>query len=310
MTNQIILQNLRDFTVQIRRPQDEAIVGTGIAVSLDGRIITCAHVVQTALGCHPRQANGAEIGVYFPQARGDEVKDRRATVAACFPDHDDDVVLLQLDGPPPLGLEQMPKLGTTNTSRENGFRSYGYAPVGNRLSRYAHGEIMGPVEMMSGTQLHEEPIELRTRNIRRGMSGGPVLDIERNLVVGIVTSYWLVDKDPDNIAYATNGKVLTFDPLNLPLQDAPQPKQTAPQPQPEYREAAQQLAHIRPQSQFQGAPPPLAEWVGRADLLDGLNRDYAHPDRRVTGLIGFGGEGKSSLARRWVDLLPPLGGDR
>jgi hypothetical protein len=110
--NGTLLQNLRDFTVQIRRLDNDAIVGTGIAVSMEGEIVTCAHVVQSAIGKHPRQANGAEIGVYFPQARGDERKDRRATVAKCFPDHDNDVVLLQLDGPPPLGPEQMPTLGT------------------------------------------------------------------------------------------------------------------------------------------------------------------------------------------------------
>ena len=304
-TNGTILQNLRDFTVQIRHPKSDAIVGTGLAVSLDGRIVTCAHVVQKALGQHPRQANGAEVVVYFPQARGDEAKARRATIAACFPDHDDDVVVLQLDGPPPLAPEQMPKLGTAEPSLGHGFRSYGYAPVGNRLARYAHGDIMGPVEMMPGTPLHVEPVELRTRNIRRGMSGGPVLDMERNLVVGLVTSYWLVDEDPDNIAYATNGRVLTFDPLNVPLQDVPQPKKPAPQPQAEYQDAARQVAQrsasTRREPQFYGAPPPLAEWVGRADLLAGLTRDYSDPERRVTGLIGFGGEGKSSLARKWVD---------
>ena len=45
MTNEIILQNLRDFTVQIRHPETDAIVGTGIAATLDGKIVTCAHVV-------------------------------------------------------------------------------------------------------------------------------------------------------------------------------------------------------------------------------------------------------------------------
>ena len=64
------LQNLRHFTVQIRRPSDETIVGTGIAVTMDRQVVTCAHVVETALGMHPRQADGAEVGVYFPQARG------------------------------------------------------------------------------------------------------------------------------------------------------------------------------------------------------------------------------------------------
>jgi len=66
MNNNVRLQNLRDFTVQIRRPSDETIVGTGIAVSMDGQVVTCAHVVEAALGVHPRQADGAEVAVYFP----------------------------------------------------------------------------------------------------------------------------------------------------------------------------------------------------------------------------------------------------
>jgi hypothetical protein len=65
------LQNLRDFTVQIRNAETDAIVGTGIAVSTDGQIVTCAHVVEAA-GVDPCAVNGDEIGVYFPQARGGE----------------------------------------------------------------------------------------------------------------------------------------------------------------------------------------------------------------------------------------------
>ena len=101
-SSRVRLQNLRDFTVQIRHPDTEQIVGTGIAVSMDGKVVTCTHVVEAALGVHPREAGDAEIGVYFPQARGGEVKDRRATVAGCFPQHDDDVVLLQLNPLPGL----------------------------------------------------------------------------------------------------------------------------------------------------------------------------------------------------------------
>ena len=83
MSENIRLQNLRDFTVQIRRVRDDTIVGTGIAVSTGGQVVTCAHVAQAALGAHPREAGEAEVGVYFPQARGGEEKARRATVAAC-----------------------------------------------------------------------------------------------------------------------------------------------------------------------------------------------------------------------------------
>lgn len=56
------LQNLRDFTVQIRRVDNDSIVGTGVAVSTDGKIVTCAHVVEAA-GVNLRNSNSAEVGV-------------------------------------------------------------------------------------------------------------------------------------------------------------------------------------------------------------------------------------------------------
>src|SRR5689334_16353095 len=108
MSDNVQLQNLRDFTVQIRDLSSDAsvgtrIVGTGIVVSMEGRIVTCAHVVRAA-GVEPRNGDGAEVGVYFPQIRDGDVKMRRARVAGWFPRHDDDVVLLQLVGEPaPLG---------------------------------------------------------------------------------------------------------------------------------------------------------------------------------------------------------------
>jgi len=47
----------------------------------------------------------------------------------------------------------------------------------------------------------------------------------------------------------------------------------------------------------------LPEWTGRDELLKQLTGDWLDPQKKVTGLIGFGGEGKSSLARKWVDTL-------
>jgi hypothetical protein len=34
-----------------------------------------------------------------------------------------------------------------------------------------------------------------------------------------------------------------------------------------------------------------------------LSKDWADSNYRITGLIGFGGEGKSSLARQWLEVL-------
>jgi tetratricopeptide (TPR) repeat protein len=268
-------------------------------------VVTCAHVVETVLGVHPREAGEAEVGVYFPQARGGEVKDHRARVARCLDQHDDDVVLLQLaGGAPPLGPEQMPALGRAAPSTGNPFRSYGYRKRDVYQAGHAHGTILGCVECPPGRNLLSEPVELQSPQIDRGMSGAAVLDIERNLVVGIIAEGWrprgsFRDRDA---GWAVDARVLSLDPLGLPLHDGPLAKGAAPQPRADVA-AARANAARDPGVEWNGAPPPLPEWTGRAGLLAALDRDWADPERRVTGLIGFGGEGKSSLARRWVENL-------
>ncbi|MGF1512908.1 MAG: NB-ARC domain-containing protein [Elainellaceae cyanobacterium] len=57
----------------------------------------------------------------------------------------------------------------------------------------------------------------------------------------------------------------------------------------------------------QPIPWPPNEWAGREELLDKISGDWEDLNRLVVGLIGFGGEGKTSLARSWVynRLLEP-----
>lgn len=308
MSNQkrnVRLQNLRDFTVQIRHPKTDEIVGTGIAVSTNGKIVTCAHVVETALGVHSRKAGRRQLVVYFPQARGGEEKKKRAKVAACFRQHDDDIVLLQLvDGPPPLAPEQIVKLGTAEPSEGHPFRSYGFRPLEPYIAGWADGKIMGCVPCPPGLNLKAEPVQLNSEHIAPGMSGSPVLDIERNLVVGIVSETWFPDlstKDRDT-AWAVNARVLTFDPLNLPVREESLPLAAAPTPKVDMEKARAQVA-LKKRIAWNNAPAPLEEWVGRKDLLKELSSDWANSDCKITGLIGFGGEGKSSLARQWGENL-------
>src|SRR5262245_21714118 len=112
------LQNLRDFTVQIRCISNDQIVGTGVVVSSD-LIVTCAHVIRAA-GVEPRAADDAEVGVYFPQAPNGNPKLRQARVKAYFSQYDDDVILLQLiDGLSPLEPRQFAVLGRAELSHNN-----------------------------------------------------------------------------------------------------------------------------------------------------------------------------------------------
>jgi len=305
MSSGVRLQRLRDFTVQIRRVDDDAIVGSGFVVSANGRIVTCARVVRAATGVHPHQAIGKQLGIYFPQARRGEEKHRQATVAACLPRHDDDVALLQLMGsPPPLGPEQVAVLGTAERSPFHPFRSYGYRRLDGYVAGHAHGTILDFLRPARANRYRSEPLQLDSRQLTRGMSGAPVLDTKRNLVIGTVSEARLTTTSgqAEGTAWAVNSRVLQFDPFDLPVQLEDLPRTPAPQPRIRVESA---LLHGNGDLgvSWNNAPPPLREWVGRDGLLQDISLDLADPERSVTGLIGPPGEGKSSLARRWLDNL-------
>jgi tetratricopeptide (TPR) repeat protein len=309
MNENVRLQNLRDFTVQIRNANDE-IVGTGIAVSTDGKIVTCAHVIDAA-GVDPRKANGAEIGVYFPQIRSGEENNRHATIAGYFEDYEDDIVLLQLtDGASPLAPEQIAIIGSTGELRNREFDSFGYRSLGQKsIGQYiagapAHGKILGTVELLEGSKFHKEPLMLESNQLNAGMSGAGVLDVEDNLVIGIVSHVY----DPDvtgrdrDAALGVDARVLPLPPFELPLRTEPLKLKPAPEPKFDIAQA-EAAVFIKEKFSWNNAPSILAEWTGRDHLLAQITEDWNNSSKHVTGLIGFGGEGKSSLARKWVETL-------
>jgi tetratricopeptide (TPR) repeat protein len=310
--NNIRLQNLRDFTVQIRNAKDE-IVGTGIAVSTDGKIVTCAHVVRAA-GIEPRNADGKEVGIYFPQARGGEEKKHCAKVEKFFSRYDDDIVLLQTtSGSFPLAPEQMAVLGMADESEGNPFRTYGYSPIGNYLATRGDGMILGTIEPPIDRNLQVDPIQLKSRDIAEGMSGAAVLDVNRNLVVGLVAErYFPKSNVQDDIGFGVDSKVLTFDPFNFDVRGEALELKPAPQFRLDkdlFKQAIEIANYMRthrsPAEKYSwnNAPSVLTEWTGRDELLSQITLDWNSHQKHVTGLIGFGGEGKSSLARKWVDNL-------
>ena len=296
------LQNPRDFTVKIRRTNDNMVVGTGFIVSLEGHIVTCAHIVEQATGLHPSRAGTeTEILVYFPNALSGQAKTRRARVAAYLEHYHDDVVLLQLLGdPPPVTAEQLAVLGDADASNNHSFRAYGYQWTQHGVAGHAQGAIVESIEPPDGLPWKEEPLQLHFESGHDDMSGAAVIDTERNLVVGMISSLGL-PAPSGQAGWAVNVRILLQPPFNL----------SAGTPPPQRREIRVSAAQPRSAKDMVApgtivwdyAPPSLAEWVGRDALLRQLRDDWRHADTRISGVIGFGGEGKSSLARKWVDSL-------
>ncbi len=290
--------------MQIRNAAD-AIVGTGLAVSMDGKVVTCRHVVDAAIYGTGMTLENAEMGVYFQFAAGGEKKERRAVVEKFFQQNDEDIVLLRLkDGDSPLAPEQLPKLGDASESAGHKFTSFGYRRLSNYQGLPARGEIIDFALAPDGATLLCDPVMLECQHIDSGMSGAAVLDVERNLVVGIVAeTYESAGRAKDrDTAFAVDNRVLTFSPFDFKLEDEPYPLKTAPKPKFD-RKQAEAAVFITQKYSWNNAPTLLPEWTGREDLLASLTADWNDPQKHVAGLIGFGGEGKSSLARKWVDNI-------
>ncbi len=323
----IQVQNPREFTLQIWHSTEDVIVGTGFVVSDSGLVVTCAHVVETAAGCVYQDV---EVRAYF--AKSSQPKQLwRAKVVGYFENYDDDVVLLQLEdksGGFVLPDNMYPaKLGKAEYSENNRFRSFGYCSVGTMPAISPEGSIGLIVE--PPTQIYDkelddyrvpkfltEPVELKCGDIDEGMSGAAVQDIgdrsrNKGRVVGIVSATWFADLKAknwakhNNTAWAVNARVLTFPPIALPMSDeagvtGTEPMTTAPM--------KDNIAMPTLKEKLVNAPPIFDEWVGRVELLQALDEDWGDRARRIVELIGFGGEGKSSVARRWVANL--LSSDR
>lgn len=317
-----LVQDAARFTVQVVRRGTGAVVGTGFLVSPD-LVVTCAHVVEDA-GVVPRTGLPRETGlrgllggarekaaipILLPEGAAGahglaEAARREAVVDRSFLDRgEDDVVVLRIVGPPlDLPPETFAVLGAAEGSRDHRFKAYGFVRMDEVRSREVNGVIRGPVERRERLLGRMVQVDATTEVVP-GMSGSALLDLERNLVVGVVAATWMRNGETGgpNLAWAVDAHVLSMDPVGLPLHPE---RRLRPRPR---RQAGghhdAEKAILDPGEMLRHAPAPLKGWVGRRHLLDALRQDLADPRRRVAVLVGLGGEGKTTLARRWVDDL-------
>ena len=154
---------------------DGEIVGTGFLVAA-GLAITCAHVVKDA-GQTVDSMAGESIKVQF-------IGQKKFIDAIVIPEYwrdidEGDVAFLRLDDsnlhikPLPLGFAEHSHYG-------NNFRSFGFATVAEVQGILVNGSI-------DGYLWEHSLIQLQSPQANSGVSGAPIFDINRNVVIGMLT---------------------------------------------------------------------------------------------------------------------------
>jgi hypothetical protein len=204
-------QNLPKCTVAIKRSSNDSLLGTGIIVTEDGLILTCYHVIGDHIHKNITQRN---VNIYFPS--NPNVKGS-AEVIDRFCDPELDIAFLKLKEKLPE-LTAVIELGETIYPKEHDFQSFGFRnPEGTTKfdGLQANGTIQGMTRLTSrnyATSISPPLITLKSNQIAKGMSGSPILDIEINKVVGIVSDHF------DSRYLSEDGDVYNTLSLGIPVE--------------------------------------------------------------------------------------------
>jgi transcriptional regulator with GAF, ATPase, and Fis domain len=259
--------NMREGIVAVLN-QNGQIVGTGFLASTD-LVVTCAHVVVAA-----GAIDGDIVQVRFD---GRTEKLNALVVPEYWRDSNKgDIAILRLETPPE-GITPIP-LGNAAGSAGHDFYAYGYATVTNVQGIGARGKI---VDLVDNGRL----VQLTSQEPDHGMSGGPVLDEQRRVVIGMVTKgKGLLEKDQNlrntQTTFATSVEIIREVCPELRLTE---------------------ICPYRSLDVFNEEDAPF--FFGREKvvqkMLDSLKREP-----RFLAVLGPSGSGKSSVVR--AGLIPVL----
>lgn len=180
-------QSLDNCVISILNNKEEKI-GTGFIVS-NGFAVTCAHVISASLS-----QPGDTISIIFYKT--EEIYKARVLHTGWSQSEDDDIAFLRLIKIPE---EAMPvKMAGASDSILHQYTSLGFPRLeGSNLARRPNGFINGLVSGFGKNDL----LEIKGDEIYLGMSGAPVLDVNIDRVVGMVSAY--KNDTYTRIAYAT-----------------------------------------------------------------------------------------------------------
>lgn len=269
---------------------ENEIVGTGFLAD-ECLIVTCAHVVEQA-----KSGPGKLVRVRFAIDNTERFADVDAS--ADSPKDELDVAILRVSQTP-KGVRRL-RISSSAGCPGHEFFATGYPMMGKFESLSARGEIIN-----LETDRYKHPyLQLRSQEVVPGMSGGPVMDVARNAVVGMVNSGFMLrsDKKYRDTAFAT--------PTETIWQVCPQLK--PPTPILPRRNLIVEGINLLPYDYDQRIQNFLTEYLGtdahpvpfggRDDALKMLDTWLAETTPYLL-LAAPAGRGKSALLVRWLDSL-------
>ncbi|MEM8923080.1 MAG: NB-ARC domain-containing protein [Actinomycetota bacterium] len=272
------------------RTSDGGVAGAGFLID-GGRAITCAHVVNRALGRAPDEASPPTepVSIDFPMVEGDTGVRARVPADGWVPidpaSQRGDLAVLAIDGTVVDTSQAALRVGGSS------FGALGWAigfPQGFELGVWAEIRVSGPV-----AHGWRQIDAAGGRPITAGFSGGPVWDDGQEAVIGIVVA---ADRD------TTSGTAFMV-PLQQVLDDLPTSIAADVRPV---------TAHVGPGPVGPGPvasdderprprllPADIHDFTGRrvevATLLDRVRSGVAERALNIVAVSGQGGVGKSAL---------------
>jgi tetratricopeptide (TPR) repeat protein len=276
-TSDLTGQDVRQISCAVAGPRP----GTGVVVSREGLVVTAAHVMQ--------RARRAEVRL---SPMPDPVE-----MVVVKTNTDYDVALLRPVAPPALGARDVAVMGSASGTLPGArFTSFGYRAPREYDGLFASGTIANEVAKVGAGAFWWQ---LTSGQIGKGMSGAPVLDVDRNLVVGIVVESFIPlrgDTTDANLDFAVQADVLS-DVFGLPILTGVHPLGGAGTPG---------LAVAGSTQSLHGAPPAVAAAGSRVlESLVNARRDHERGDCLVVDVWGSAASGASGAVRQWVDEAHP-----
>lgn len=200
-------QSLEESVIRILNSEAKT-VGTGFLVA-DTLAVTCAHVIDMA-----QSGPNCLVEVHFLCDETNQPFSARVLDEGWSPVEQFDIAFLRLETV--SGCARSVRLCPSRRSAGHPYEAMGFPRTSLTENHRARSEIVG-LEKARGTR--KPLLHLKGDEIMRGMSGGPVLDLKLDRVVGMVTSGQ--EDTYTRFAYAAPAEALHQAYPNLKLEPIP-----------------------------------------------------------------------------------------